>query len=68
MLKMDQFEHGIFEHSPRAYDGIHMKLFNFDFFISMPLTFSYIFLNLRVFSVVKDLGPGHPSLPTLGFC
>ena len=41
-LKVDYFERGISEQFPIAYDGIHMKLLNVEFFISNALTFSYI--------------------------
>ena len=58
--KQDNFERGISEHLPIAYDGIHMKLLNHELFTSKALTFSYIFFKFYVFIVVKDLGPGPP--------
>ena len=61
-LTIDNFERGISEQFPIAYDGIHMKLLNVELFISKALTFSYMFLNFYVFIVVQDLGPGPPSL------
>ena len=59
-LKIDNFERGISEQFPMAYDGIHMKLLNLELFISKALTFSDIFVSLYVFIVVQDLGPGPP--------
>ena len=61
-LKIDNSERGISKQLPIAYDGIHMKLLNFELFISKALTFSEIFFNFYVFIVVQDLGPGPPSL------
>ena len=61
-LKIDNSERGISKQLPIAYDGIHMKLLNFELFISKALTFSEIFFNFYVFIVVQDLGPG-PPLP-----
>ena len=65
-LKIDNFERGISEHFPTAYDGIHMKLLNLELFISEALTFSYDFFNFYVVIVVRDLGPGPPP-SKLGF-
>ena len=65
-LKIDNFECGISEHFPIAYDGIHMKLLNLELLISKALTFSYAFFNFCVFIVVQDLGPGPPP-SKLGF-
>ena len=45
-LKIDNFERGISEHFPIAYDGIHMKLLNIELLISKALTFSH-----RIFSI-----------------
>ena len=39
-LKIDNFERGISEQFPIAYDGIRMKLLNVELFISKALTFS----------------------------
>ena len=65
-LKIDNFERGIPEHFPIAYDGIHMKLLNLELLISKALTLSYAFFNYYVFIVVQDLGPGRSS-SKLGF-
>ena len=43
-LKINHFGRGISEHFPIAYDGIHMKLLNLEWFISKALTVSYIFV------------------------
>ena len=61
-VKNEHFERGISEQFPTAYDGIHMKLLNLEWFISKALTFSEIFFNLYIFIVVQDLGLGPPSL------
>ena len=61
-LKIDNFERGISEQFPIAYDGIHMKLLNLELFISKALAFSELFFNFYVFIVVQDLGPGPPFL------
>ena len=45
-LKIDNFERGISEQFPIAYDGIRMKLLNVEMFISKALTSSNIFLML----------------------
>ena len=42
-LKIDNFECGISEHFPIAYDGIQMKLLNLELFSSKALTFPCIF-------------------------
>ena len=59
-LKIDNFERGISEHFPTAYDGIHMKLLNLELLLSKALTCSCAFFNFYVFIVVQDLGPGPP--------
>ena len=60
---MNNFECGISEQFPIAYDGIHMKLLNVELFISNALTFFiHLLFNFHVFIVVQDLGPGPPSL------
>ena len=42
-LKIDNFECGISEHFPIAYDGIQMKFLNLELFSSKALTFPCIF-------------------------
>ena len=62
-LKINNFERGISEQFPIAYDGIHMKLLNVELFISnAPTFFIHLFFKFYVFIVVQDLGPGPPSL------
>ena len=60
-LKIYYFEPCISEHFPIAYDGIRMKHFNLELFISNALTFSCIFVSFYVFIVVQDLGLDPPS-------
>ena len=56
-LKIDNFERGISEHVPTAYDGIHMKLLNLELLISKALTLSYAFFQFLCFHCCSGFGP-----------
>ena len=59
-LKIDNFERGISEQLPIAYDGIRMKLLNVELFISKAFTFSNIFFQFLCFHCCPGFGPWPP--------
>ena len=60
-LKIDLFERCISENFPIAYDGMRMKLINFELLISKTLTFFHTCWSVSMLSInVQDLGLGHP--------
>ena len=65
-LKIDNFECGISEQFPIAYDGIHMKLLNVGLFISNALTFSYLCFSISMFSLLSRIWALAPPPSRLG--
>ena len=65
-LKIDHFECGISEQFPIAYDGIHMKPLNVEFFISNALIFSYTCFSISMFSFLCRIWALAPRPSRLG--